>query len=85
MDITPTWQVKRNEIVDLTNNSLRTIKSNYKEAKLALKNKFAEAVAPMQSSVIADMLPDDDDMLDKTINKNLKTMKDIYKSSDNFG
>ena len=39
----------------------------------------------MQSSVIADMLPDDDDMLDKTINKNLKTMKDIYKSSDNFG
>ena len=85
MDITPTWQVKRNEIVDLTNNSLRTIKSNYKEAKLALKNMFAEAVAPMQSSVIADMLPDDDDMLDKTINKNLKTMKDIYKSSDNFG
>ena len=85
MDITPTWQVKRNEIVDLTNNSLRTIKSNYKEAKLALKNKFAEAVAPMQSSVIADMLPDDDDMLDKAINKNLKTMKDIYKSSDNFG
>ena len=64
---------------------MRTIKSNYKEAKLALKNKFAEAVAPMQSSVIADMLPDDDDMLDKTINKNLKTMKDIYKSSDNFG
>ena len=85
MNITPTWQVKRNEIVDLTNNSLRTIKSNYREAKLALKNKFAEAVAPMQSSVIADMLPDDDDMLDKTINKNLKTMKDIYKSSDNFG
>ena len=85
MDITPTWQVKRNEIVDLTNNSLITIKSNYKEAKLALKNMFAEAVAPMQSSVIADMLPDDDDMLDKAINKNLKTMKDIYKSSDNFG
>ena len=32
------------------------------------------------------MLSDhDDDMLDETINENLKTMKDIYKSSDNFG
>ena len=28
---------------------------------------------------------DDDDMLDETINKNLKTMKDIYKSTINFG
>ena len=69
----------------MTNNSTRTIKSNYKKAKLALKNKFAEAVAPGQSSVLADMLSDDDDdMLDETINENLKTMKDIYKSSDNF-
>ena len=31
------------------------------------------------------MLSDDDDMLDETINENLKTMKDIYKSSNNFG
>ena len=37
LDITPTWQVKRKEIADLTNNSLRTIKSNYKKAKLNLK------------------------------------------------
>ena len=87
LDITPPWQVKRKGIVDLTNNSMRTIKRNYKKAKLALKNKFAEAVAPGQSSVLADMLSDDDDddMLDETINENLKTMKDIYKSSDNFG
>ena len=85
LDITPPWQVKRKGIADLTNNSMRTIKSNYKKAKLALKNKFAEAVAPGQSSVLADMLSDDDDMLDETINENLKTMKDIYKSSDNFG
>ena len=57
---------------------MRTIKSNYKKAKLALKNKFAEAVAPGQSSVLADMLSDhDDDMLDETINENLKTMKDM--------
>ena len=28
---------------------------------------------------------DDDDMLDETINENLEKMKDIYKSSDNFG
>ena len=28
---------------------------------------------------------DGDDMLDETINENLKTMKDIYKSSNNFG
>ena len=70
----------------MTNNSMRTIKSNYKKAKLALKNKFIEAVAPGQSFVLADMLSDDDNnMLDETINQNLKAMKDIYKSSDNFG
>ena len=85
LDITPPWQVKRKVIADLTNNSMRAIKSNYKKVKLALKKKFAEAVAPGQSSVLADILSDDDDdMLDET-NKNLKTMKDIYKSSDNFG
>ena len=65
---------------------MRTIKSNYKKAKLALKNTFAEVVAPGQSSVLTDMLSDDDDdMFDETINENLETMKDIYKSSDNFG
>ena len=86
LDITPPWQVKRKGIADLTNNSMRTIKSNYKKAKLALKNKFIEAVAPGQSFVLADMLSDDDNnMLDETINQNLKAMKDIYKSSDNFG
>ena len=57
---------------------MRTIKNNYKKAKLALKNKFAEAVAPGKSSVLADMLSDDDDMLDETINENLEKMKDIY-------
>ena len=86
MDITPPWQVKQKVIGDLTNNSIRTIKSNYKKAKLALKNTFAEVVAPGQSSVLTDMLSDDDDdMFDETINENLETMKDIYKSSDNFG
>ena len=86
LDITPPWQVKRKGIADLTNNSMRTIKSNYKKAKLALTNKFTERVAPGKSSVLADMLFDDDDaMLDETINENLKTMKDIYKSSNNFG
>ena len=64
---------------------MRTIKNNYKKAKLALKNKFAKAVAPGQPCVLADMLSDDDDMLDETINENLEKMKDIYKSSDNFG
>ena len=93
LDKTPPWQVKRKVIAGLTNNSMRTIKSNYKKAMLALKNKFAEAVAPGQSSVIADVLSedddddddDDDDVLHETINENLKTMKDICKSSDNFG
>ena len=89
LDITPPWQVKQKVIADMTNNSMRTIKSNYKKAKLALKNKFTEAVAPGQSSVFTDMLShdddDDDDMLDETINENLKTMKDIYTSRNNFG
>ena len=65
---------------------MKTIKINYKKAKLALKNKFSKAVAPGQSFVLADMLSDDDDvMLDETINENLKAMKDIYKSSDDYG
>ena len=65
---------------------MTTIKSNYKKAKLALTNKFAEAVAPGQSSILLGILSDDDNnMLDETINENLKTMKDIYKSKDNFG
>ena len=85
LDITPPWQVKQKVIGDLTNNSMRTIKNNYKKAKLALKNKFAKAVAPGQPCVLADMLSDDDDMLDATINENLEKMKGIYKSSDNFG
>ena len=86
LDITPPWKVKQKVIADMTNNSMRTIKSNYKKAKLALKNKFIEAVAPGQSFVLADMLSDDENnMLDETINQNLKAIKDIYKSSDNFG
>ena len=82
MDKISPWQVKVKEIADLTNNSMRTIKSDYKTAKLAFEIKFAEALAPEQSSVLADMLFDDvDDILDKPINENLKTMKNIYKSS----
>ena len=85
LNITPTWQVKRKEIANLTNNSLRTIKSNSKKEKLVLKNKFVKAVAPGQASVLADILSDNDnDMLDETINKNLKSMKGIHQSSDNF-
>ena len=86
LDITASWQVKGKEIADLKNNSTRTIKSNCKKAQLALKNRFAETVARCQSSVLADMLSDDeDDVLDETINENLKPMKDVCKSSDNFG
>ena len=85
LDIAPPWKVKRKVIADLTNNSMRKIKTT-KATKLGLKNKFSEAVAPVQSSALADMLSDNDkDMLDETINENLKTMKDINKSSDNFG
>ena len=76
------WQVKGKEIADLTNNSMRTIKSNYKTAKLAFEIKFAEALGPEQSSVLAGMLFDDvDDILDKVINENLKAIKNIHKSS----
>ena len=72
-DITPTWQVKQKEIADLANNSMRTIKSNYKKAKYALKNKFAKAVAPGQSSVSADMPSDDDDDIPSLILKRPKS------------
>ena len=79
------WRVKRKDLDELCDNLNKSIKNNYKKAKTALKTKFAEAVATGQSSCLLDILSDDESILEDTIHENLKTMKSIYDSSDNFG
>ena len=66
-------------------NLIKSIKNNFKKAKTVLKTKFAEAVVPGQSSHLLDILSDDESFLEDTIDENLKTMKSINDSSDNFG
>ena len=79
------WRVKKKGLNELCDNSIKHIKNNYKKAKTALKTKFAKAVAPGQSSRLLDILSDDESFPEDTIDENLKTMKSIYDSSDNFG
>ena len=63
------WRVKRKDLEELCDNSIKSIKNNYKKAKTALKTKFAEAVAPGQSSRLLDILSDDESFLEDTIDE----------------
>ena len=78
------WRVKRKDLNELCDNSIKSIRNNYKNAKIALKTKFAEAVASAQSSRLLCILSDDESFLEDNIDENLKTMKCIYDSSYNF-
>ena len=40
------WRVKKKGLNELCDNSIKSIRNNYKKAKTALKTKFAQAVAP---------------------------------------
>ena len=79
------WRVKREDLDELCDNLIKNIENNYKKAKTAFKTKFAEAVAPGQSSHLLDILSDDESFPEDTIDENLKTMNSIYDSTDNFG
>ena len=88
LDITLSWQVKRKSIEHLADNSIRTLKTNYKKAKIALKLKFAEAVAPGQCSLLAEILSEDEDAyLDKTIqgvSKKIPSFENILQRNSNW-
>ena len=43
--MSPNWQVKKKSIEDLSENSKLALKSKYKRAKQALKEKFLESIA----------------------------------------
>ena len=82
----PSWQVKRKSIEDLSNNSVTSLKSRYKKAKCALKQKFAESVAPGQASNLADILSSsDEDENTARLSNDTAAFLQVYKNSDKFG
>ena len=59
------------------------MKSKYKRAKQALKEKFLESIALGQAQSLADILSSDED--DELLESDLDELLNIYKSSDKFG
>ena len=81
----PSWQVKRKSTEDLSNNSVRSLKSRYKKAKCALKEKFAESVAPGQASNLADILSSsDEDENTARLSNDTAALLQVYKNNDKF-
>ena len=87
LDMSPTWQVKRKYVNELSDNSLRILKTKYRKAKCALKECFAKSVPPGQSTELADILSESEDDFDTSdiILNELKAMVEMYKSSDKIG
>ena len=80
--MSPSWQVKKNCIEDLSENSNLALKSTYRRAEQALKKKLSESIAPGQAQSLADIVSsDEDDMLESDLDELLN----IYKSCDKFG
>ena len=59
------------------------MKSKYKRAKQALKEKFSESIALGQAQSLADILSSDEN--DELLESDLDELLNIYKSSDKFG
>ena len=83
LSMSPNWQVKKKSIEDLSENSKLALKSKYKRAKQALKEKFLESIALGQAQSLADILSSDED--DELLESDLDELLNIYKSSDKFG
>ena len=83
LSMSPNWQVKKKSIEDLSENSKLALKSEYKRAKQALKEKFLESIALGQAQSLADILSSDED--DELLESDLDELLNIYKSSDKFG
>ena len=83
LSMSPNWQVKKKSIEDLSENSKLALKSKYKRAKQALKEKFLESIALGQAQSLADILSSDEN--DELLESDLDELLNIYKSSDKFG
>ena len=81
--MSPNWQVKKKSIEDLSENSKLALKSKYKRATQALKERFSESIAPGQAQSLADILLSNED--DELLESDLDELLNIYKSSDKFG
>ena len=64
---------------------MRYLKSKYKKAKCALKEKFAESVAPGQASCLVEILSSSNEEDSEELPDELENLLEIYKSSDKFG
>lgn len=82
--MSPTWTLTRKSVDDLAGNSLKTIRRKYKKAKCALKDRFAQAVAPGQERDFKSVLSDIEDSNDD-ISEELAFMIRIYDASDKVG
>ena len=67
----------------MSEKSKLALKSKYKRAKQALREKFSEPIAPGQAQSLARTLPSDED--DELLESDLDGLLNIYKSSDKFG
>ena len=83
LSVSPNWQVKKKNIEDLSENSKLALKSKYKRATQALKERFSESIAPGQAQSLADILLSNED--DELLESDLDELLNIYKSSDKFG
>ena len=83
LSMSPNWEVKKKSIEDLSENSKLALKSKYKRAKQALKEKFSESIVPGQAQSLADILSSDED--DELLESDLNELLNIYKSSYKVG
>ena len=83
LSVSPNWPVKKKNIEDLSENSKLALKSKYKRATQALKERFSESIAPGQAQSLADILLSNED--DELLESDLDELLNIYKSSDKFG
>lgn len=49
----PAWILERKIVIDLSENSLRHLKTKYKKAKYVVKEKLAESNAPEHSNELS--------------------------------
>jgi hypothetical protein len=85
LDVSPSWRLKRKSVEDLTHNSVRSLKSKYRKAKSALKERFAESIAPGQASDLADILSSSEEENTEELSDDAANLLEIFNSSDKFG
>ena len=82
-----TYQIKRKRVSDLADETKQKLKRKFERAQKQLKKKFAEAIAPGQSSEFIDVVLDskNEEIKDKCeIPEELLKIKKIYEESDSI-